>query len=282
MDPFGGFHIYRKYNIVIYNVLVMDKQQLNALVWKRWEDYFHFKVGKAEVRVPYFTNHVGKHWGEIMNMGGLPKETIKNLFKYYNSNTVPWGWYRGKGTPELLVEAVIKIAEMRRADIEADPENFSEEMAKDYMKLFGLGIDCSGLVYNLLDYALCQSGQAGKIEEIIDWHNQTEKTVYKAGAYTFAGEASVVIKPEEAAPLDLILLKRKDGTYLHVVMLLTDPEGELVIVQSTSTAAPMGVRSDKWEMTDGQPRFDFKPEIGDKWEDLWVEGRLEFRRLREL
>ncbi|OGC99306.1 hypothetical protein A3B58_00520 [Candidatus Amesbacteria bacterium RIFCSPLOWO2_01_FULL_48_50] len=248
----------------------MDLQKVNQLAWKRVDEYVRLWIGDLEVVMPYFTNDVGREFGKIMREVEVPAKLIKEVFRVYNMNGVPFGWYRGKGTPEQIKQAVAEIAKIHGVEL----ESFTPLGLVEFMKMVGLGVDCSGFAYQVLGSAVGEEN----LKQVLDWESE-EQEVYKAGVFTFAGRASEAISWEELQPLDLILLKKKDlVTYSHVALVL-ERQGWWV-VQSTSTAVPMGVTVDRLKPTSRGPVFDFKPSRGESWEELWKQDRMELRRLK--
>lgn len=211
----------------------------------------NLEIGGKKIACPYFTNHVGMSFIKAMKMAGIEEAVRRKIMTVYNSNQLPYGWFRGKGTPEQIEAAAAGIAGMEEIDL----EKATTAGIREFMGVYGLGVDCSGFVYNIL------TGAGVKLE----------REVFKAGAFTFAGKASTQITVEELQSTDLILIKKANGEYSHVALVL-EKGGELWICQSTSTASPAGVTVSKYAVG-------FRPDLGTDWEDLKRSGRLELRRL---
>ena len=227
--------------------------------WEEVNKYLNLEIEGKRIVCPYFTNHIGKAFLDAMHDGGLDPETTGRIIKLYNERKYPLGWWRGKGTPEQIIEATLDIAKMEKTDLTKG----GAEAIREFMMLHGMGIDCSGFVYNVLSFAGVKF----------------ELDVFKAGAFSFAEKISQIIDYKEVKSGDLILIKNKEGEYTHVVLVLADENNKLKIVQSTSTKYPMGVFVDDLDILADKPRFGFVPELGTDWNVLWDEGRLEFRRL---
>jgi hypothetical protein len=54
------------------------------------------------------------------------------------------------------------------------------------------------------------------------------------------------------------------------------------VTQSVFTVLPNGVRKDSFDITDEKPVFGFKVSLGNNWDTLYMNGQLEFRRLKLL
>jgi hypothetical protein len=250
----------------------MEIEQANRLALEITEKYLNLNVGKHRIQTPYFTNDVGREFGKMLRKGGLPGEEIKRLFLPYNNREIPFGWYRGKGSPEQIEEAVRGIAEMEQSDVSL----FTEGGAREFMLLHGLGVDCSGFAYNMYKSVFGEE----QVNKMIDWSTPVQEA-YKAGAYTFAGKASEIVEAKDMKPLDLLLFKKSDGVnYYHVAVILEDNGWK--VVQSTSTVFPMGVHVSDVAVTDAGLDFGFEPARGKSWNQLYSEGRIELRRSKIL
>jgi len=247
---------------------VAEKENRSA--WEMVEKYLRLKVGEQQITTPYFTNEVGRIFGRILKSGGIANEEIRRLFVPYNNMEHGYGWYRGKGSPEELSAAVVKMAEKDGIDM----STFTRDGARDYMVLNGLGVDCSGFAYNVLVRTL----GAKEVNGVLSWKGE-EQNAYKAGAFTFAAGASEEVDFGEIRPLDLLLFRKPDsGRYYHIALVLSRDGWK--VVQSTSTAHPTGVDVSGIVINEGKPRFEFVPTYGKDWNQLYAEGRIELRRLK--
>jgi hypothetical protein len=131
-------------------------------------EYTDFSLEGKKVAIPYCIVHQP---GESHD----PKKTTRTS-KFKN--------FAGKGTPEEIKKAVIA---------EATAKNFNLQQASSaqihhFMLENGIGIDCSGFVYNVLDKYLLETlgkslgkfvqiypGIKGKIEQRIFSHNRVRK-----------------------------------------------------------------------------------------------------------
>jgi len=220
----------------------MDVGKVTELAWKVVDRYLNLEVAGKKICCPYFTNHAGMCFIKAMKMAGIEEAERRKIMTAYNSNQLPYGWFRGKGTPEQIEEATTGIAKMEEVDL----DKATAAGIGEFMRVYGLGVDCSGFVYNVL------TGAGIKFE----------REVFKAGAFTFAGKVSRQITDQEVQSTDLILVKKINGEYSHVALVL-EKGGELWICQSTSRVSPAGVVVSKF--TDRETMFEG--------------GRLELRRL---
>src|SRR5688572_1504276 len=125
--------------------------QLNTFVLEYIEKYQNLKIYDQKVSTPYYINNLEpKVIKDLLKKAEISEDIIKKIHKMYKDREVPFGWYRGKGTPEQLEDAVMQISSQTHLNlVNATPYGIAE-----FMKLYGLGVDCSGFIYNTLYYAL--------------------------------------------------------------------------------------------------------------------------------
>ncbi len=262
---------YGYYNVTV-QVLTNNVEELNLRAWMLVERYMKLSLGSHEVVAPYFTNDVGRMFGRLMNIAGLTEDEKMRIIGPYKENKMQYGHFQGKATPEQLEKSFGEIAKAEDVDM----GSFTAAGAREYMILKGLGVDCSGFAYNIYSQLL----GADKLKSILDWRHAYEP--YFAKAYTFAGKASVLVGVDDLRPLDMLLFRKADmSDYFHIALLLKDAGGWKV-VQSTSAVTPMGVNISQLEMVNGKPKFSFEPARGKRYEELFEQKRLEFRRLKLL
>jgi hypothetical protein len=250
-------------------------KQLNDFALKRFADYQGLEIQGKRVSTPYFINNTGMWFIKLMIDEGVEPDKIGKIKKAFVERKIPYGWYLGKGEPEEITEAVKKISEISGLSLKKS----SNETILEFMKLYGLGVDCSGLVYNLLAYGLSKLRESDLLNESLDWSDSSFKGVTRAGAFSFAGKASTVIKPEDVIMLDVILIRGTVGGGVNHIALVLEKNDSLMVAQSTIKKVPTGVSIDKLNITNNSPVFGFKPSMGLSWEKMFEDGRLEFRRL---
>lgn len=242
----------------------MDGDKVNVLAWERAERYLNLGVGGKKIKVPYFSNDIGIYFRELMEKAGIGAVKIAKAYGLYKDRKIPFGWYRGKGTPEELEEAAVKLANQKGLDLEST----SATSIREFMKETGLGIDCSGFVYEILAYAIGRN----------KWMRICGKDRFHMGSSGFGSGISRELEAVKLKPLDLVLVRRRDGSYGHVAIILKK-SGKLYVFQSTDAIVPMGVTCNGLKIINSRPVFGFKPARGPGWQQLYDENRLEFRRL---
>lgn len=254
--------------------MTQNIDQLNKYAWEKVNEYLHLDIAGKKVPTPYFINRIEFYFKELMEMAGVSIEKIEQVKKLYRERKVPYGWYRGKGAPEEIKSALLELAEHTNEPLEL----MDVEGVTHFMKSVGLGVDCSGMVYNVLNTVFERVGKTEEFNKSLDWFTES-KTVYQAKSNVFAGNASEIISDlNSIRSLDLIL-KKNDSDYTHVALILADGDGWR-IVHSTNKALPDGVRIDLLKIANGQPEFVIKNGIGRSWQTFYEVGQIEFRRLK--
>lgn len=258
---------------------MIEKENINKECLKRVADYQNLNIHGRLVNTPYMINRIERDWVEMMRRAGIPSDRIREVTEEFHNKQVDYGWYRGKGTPEEIVDATIKISRSMGFPLEGASDN----LISSFMQQCGLGVDCSGFVYNVLDYAFATAGLDTRFHESLDWEDRRKQGVNRAGVFTFAGEASSLVVPEEMGALDLILLRssRQDEGYIHMALVLRE-RMSFVIAQSVLSVYPTGVNVSKLRLSESGLSFDFRPESGKSWDVLYGDGLLEVRRLKLL
>lgn len=244
---------------------------------ERIRDYQELDIYGKKVLTPYFINIPVMFFTQLMRDVGISEKKLKEFYESYKQRKIPYGWYQGKGTPEEITSATLIISNKVGLPL----KNASPEVVKQFMKLYGLGIDCSGFIYQTLSYAFGKIGKLQQFNDSLSWENPKFQTAYRAGVFVFAGEASGLIRPEEANSLDVICIKKRNGEYGHIALLVRQ-NNKLMIAQSEVSVVPDGVNLSNFYVDREMSHFGFKPEIGKSWQQLYKEGTLEFRRLKIL
>ena len=248
--------------------------ELNKHSTNRIDDYINLRVHGKSVRCPYYINDVGAMVDELMEKADIPHKLAKKAHEVYKNREVPYGWYRGKGTPEELAGAVVSISEERGPSL----ENASSEGIRDFMQLYGLGVDCSGFVFHVLSTAFKKIGMLDDFVNSLSWENNDKRGADYAGAFVFAAKASTELDPKDAQALDLVLIT-SGSEYTHVA-LVVEKDGGLMLAQSNIDSDPNGVTLSDVNVTNNGLHFSYKPQIAADWNTYFDKGVIEIRRLK--
>jgi len=204
-------------------------------------DFVHTKV-----KVPYFINSVGFYLRALLITNGISTTQLDKIMKHYGSRdvppsiaindksmtVVPFGLHRGKGTPEEIISDALYVAKITDRDI----SKMSSESIYEMMKLFGIGVDCSGLVFNAF---LAAFTAAERKEDFVASLSAfaSEVSASKIGAKAFylsSGEISV----SEMSAGDIVY---KVGDSFDHIALIIEEDNQLFYAQSVVDMCPSGV-----------------------------------------
>ncbi|MEK7525062.1 MAG: hypothetical protein AAB548_01680 [Patescibacteria group bacterium] len=240
--------------------------------------YQRLEIGRNFISCPYYMNVAKKSVIDLLRRVDVPGEEIDKFSSTWRKSAVDFGRFQGKGLPDEIAGAALQISRKIGLPIEnADPM-----VVVEVMKHLGLGIDCSGFVFNVLRYAFEADGKLDKFVNSLAWEDTERRDASRAGTFVFAGKASYVIEAHDLRGLDLLLMRGLSGKYIHVALLLPVDNGEFEVVQSTLLAVPTGVNFSRMKVVKQGPVFEFIPGLGKRWEEIFAEGRIEFRRLAAL
>ena len=253
-------------------------ENLNHLALERVDKYHNLMVGNTFVNTPFFINQIERWYVELMQKAEVPLDQITEVNRMYREKQIPFGWYKGKGTPEELEQATQQIAE----EFSLDLTRATPVSAAEFMKYIGLGIDCSGLVTNCLQYAFDGTQSEGFLESLdIIPYEDGSRSKYRTGVFSYrADSASYPVEPKDLRPLDILVRGGWHDMAWHMGIVL-EKEDSLILSHSTLGLTPNGVHSSILRVEDNKPVFGFTPNLSPvDWEDYYDKGVLGFRRLR--
>lgn len=249
---------------------------LNKYLNKRIDDYMNLPIGKVKVSTPYYINNVEEYFLRLMKQAGVAKSKIEKVHEFYKQMAVPYGWHRGKGEPEDIVNDIIELAKVYKFSL----NNSDSESIVELMKFYGLGVDCSGFVYNCLVFSFKKIGLEKEFISSLNWKDPKNIGVTKAGAFVFSGDSSSIINISDIQPLDLMLIKNTDDKYVHIGIFCKRGK-HIYLAQSVITSSPSGIN-----LSINQKSvvcyFDYNAQTMESLDDLYKKGYLEIRRLKIL
>jgi len=183
---------------------------MNNLFYQLANEYVNFEIGGKKIMMPYCIVDVPYD---------RAKHKMGRTDRFHN--------FAGKGTPEQIRKLTIKTAKTKKFNLEAA----SKQEIIQFMVDNGIGIDCSGFVYNILDayirkvkktslanYVYRQSGLLGKVENLLLRKNR----VRRISAATLTNELNTIKieKVKDIQPGDIIRLTHSDWPGKHIAIIV--------------------------------------------------------------
>lgn len=162
-------------------------EKLNKHAVKYVNKYQNLKFGTKKVNTPYFKNI-------------FSKKVPTKVSLIINSKTIGYGVGKGKLKPQEIVKLTYKAAKTDKMYIKKS----SELKIQNLMKLFGLGVDCSGYLFNILKYSIEKTGKYNKF---------LRNSRFKIGVKEFDMLSEKVETPQ---PLDILISSDKS----HIKLLI--------------------------------------------------------------
>ncbi len=171
----------------------------------------------------------------IQNYLSLPFPGKQVSCPYFNNRRVRLrGGLRaliGKGNPEDIVEEAMIISLREKIDL----KKLSDQNLKQFLVEHKLGIDCSGLVYHILDAEMKAQGK-GSLHQVLKrpwFKNPIRKLLVKlrpienTGVGTFNHEVnSIEVSLKDIQPGDLIIMMgaglKQDYNHILIINQITD------------------------------------------------------------
>ncbi len=186
-------------------------KEVNNLI----EKYFNLDIGDKKIRTPYYRNKKHTRGGELKSLVG-------------------------KGNPSEIELEVKIFAKLRGVNL----RKIEEEEIQDFMRQEGIGIDCSGLISNILELWF-KTEYKKKIYQVIKFKNKTfrDKTVkYLRPIQNLP--ADILTNNDNTIPIDLknveigdlIRLKGlKQGDHICMVIDILKKDGKKILEYIHST-----------------------------------------------
>lgn len=248
----------------------INLKEINKHVLAEAEHYRNLQVFGCGLICPYYINRPIGYITDLMRKVGIRENDISNLYQAFKENLAPYGWYQGKGTPGQIEDTVRKF--LPNAGF-GRPKVTSEGI-RDLMRLRGIGVDCSGFVFNVFKYGFNKLGMLDEFYKSVSWKDGKIQGASHANVSVLA-ESSHEINQRDLQPLDLLFTEKRG----HIAIVIEDTEGFMKVYQSTPWSSPSGINVSNLAVLSNFVDFSFIPSMGDSWNELNTKGEIEFRRL---
>lgn len=202
----------------------LEEANLKAL--EIYEAYTKIKVGDLTLTTPYFINVVENIYKDLFKQENVDPEKVKVFFGKIAKGETPICPHRGKGTPAQIQESLhrllVYLGHSNYANFILTPDQILA-----FMKIYHIGVDCSGFVYNILEYSL-PSQIWEQQKALLYWGDPEKMQVSRAGVFVFnSTKLETVENIKDLQPLDLIVWK--NNSHMSIIVSI---DGVLVVAES--------------------------------------------------
>jgi hypothetical protein len=217
---------------------LMKFKKLHQTIINEIHKYLNLHIGQQKVRTPYYQNRIQLELFSFIK-ANLEQEEFERVYSLvkpaFKEQKVNYGWYRGKGAPEEIEQSYIELT--KNVGIFYDGNNV--DLIRTYMEYVGLGVDCSGFVYNILAKGFDSIEMLDAFVDSLAWRSDN-KYVGNAGTFVFRGDGFDQVEPRNVQSLDIVLLLDSKKVPSHVGIVI-EIENKLHFAQSTLRMLPHGV-----------------------------------------
>lgn len=208
---------------------------MRTLLYNFADEYIHFEIAEKTINVPY---SISKE-GQKRAIGELSSAGVTDRFANYG----------GKGTPAQIKELVLGSAKKEHFDLQ---KSTSSEI-ENFMMVQGIGVDCSGFVYYVLDQYLRREknknldtiilrypGIIGKIERFLLQKNR----VRRSSASTLTNDLNTIKiqKVKDMRPGDMIRVTHSDWKGKHIIIIVEINNENITYAMTSQYTKKQGAR----------------------------------------
>ncbi len=211
--------------------------------------YINFQVEGKQVKIPYC----------------IVEQLGEKKYSYTMGRTDRYRNYAGKGTPEEIKKALYDSARKKSFDLK---KGQSDEISR-FMIKEGIGIDCSGFVYNILDSYLRQTknisldqlilryyGVFGLLERLILKKNRVRRS--SAATLTNSLNTIKIEKAKDAKPGDMIRLTHVNWKGKHIVIIVSVNKTSIRYVNASEYTKIQGPHFGKIQIIDPDKGLEYQ------------------------
>lgn len=171
---------------------------------------------------PFLNLSLGKHF--------LPIPYWSNKLK--DGKILIEGAFGGKGTPEQIQKAIRRAAKKENLDL----KKLTKKEILYLMKRNKIGLDCSGLVYQLLDFITKKEKKTSLDKILIGFEGK--KGIRRVGVRQLADpQNSLPVKSDQLKPGDFIVIDKKN----HILLILEIKGNKITYIHSSQKTKTNGV-----------------------------------------
>lgn len=232
------------------------------LLYQLANEYVNFEIEGKKVRIPYaIVSYAIKKYGVGDDIHAATTGKFEN--------------YAGKGTPKQIREVLLSAARKEKFNV----SKATSEEIYTFMESHGIGIDCSGFVYNILNgylrkekhksldtIILRYSGMLGKIERFVLKTNRVRRS--NANTLTSNLNTVKIEKVKDMKPGDLIRLTHSDWKGKHIAIIVNVNKNYVVYAMTSEYTKTKGSRFGKIKIIDPNKGLEVQ-----RWEEVNKNGK---------
>jgi len=222
---------------------------MSSLLKSIANEYLNFQVKGKKVNIPYC----------------IVKPPNEKYEQYHMGRTDKYLNYAGKGTPEQIKKSLLIAAKKRNFDL----DKASAERIAEFMEKEGIGIDCSGYVYNILNAYLKKAkgvflgqnilrypGLLGKIERFLLQKNR----VRRVSGTTLTSNLNTIkiYKVKDILPGDMLRLTHTHWSGKHPALILNLTKDEILYTHCSEYSQKQGPHLAKIKILDPEKGLEFQ------------------------
>lgn len=248
----------------------MQQTEINKYLKERIQDYLNLNIYGVTLPALYHINYVENQIKSFLSEIGVEKSKIEEFHKRFKNKETEYGWGLGKSSPEELEQNTTELLDL----YELNQEELSEEGVENIMRLHGIGIDCSGFVYQVLKYTFEELGQMEEFKQSLAWEDRDESATN--ADVELLSRSSFEINLYELQPADLVIIQTEENNHCGIIF---RQEEQLKLAQVSLFIDNAQVSISSLNIEDGRPLFNFKKNVGTDWISMFESGDLKFKRL---
>jgi hypothetical protein len=234
---------------------------MSTILYNLADEYINFEIEGKIISMPY---SISKE-GEKRAIGELSSAGVTGRFANFG----------GKGTPQQIKQLVLKATKKDSFNI----KKANDKELVDFMINHGIGVDCSGFVYNILNYYLIKTkkvnldniilrypGIIGKVERFLLQKNRIRRS--SAATLTSNLNTIKILKVKDMKPGDMLRLTHSDWKGKHIGIIIEVNKQDIIYAMTSQYTKTQGARFGKILILDKDKGLESQ-----KWLELTKTGK---------
>lgn len=192
----------------------------NKLVLDLVDQYQNLETMGLKTTTPYFINSVEQIYKRLLSNVGIDGEVINNALAPIRRGETMLGAFGGKGSPSDLESDIERLFKSEYPEKTDFSDFVSQDFIHDYLKTYHIGLDCSGLIYNIT--LELERNLNLFLQELLAWSDRDSKRPSHAGTFIFdSPKLKTIFQVSDLQPLDLLITSTND----HIGIVVSKDDG---------------------------------------------------------